>query len=840
MEKIKIFFLLITGLILFTFANTPDFLSTPISEQPERINPAEKSESFYYPSMKVKEAKQFPEPLPIPFTIFWDSLAPVPAMRFSTAGCCDTSGHFYVIGGWINDTLSNEVYKYFAFGDSWHEMQPMPYAMTNMCAIFHSPTNKIFVFCGYDSSLVTNYTQIYDVVRDSWYLGTQCYVSMVGTYGAAVGDTIYVTGSDLSAFSLGIFAYSVSGDTWSFRGNLPGGGATGRAAAYNNKVYFAGGWPGKDTVCEYTVGVGISNSLFTRLPQSAYGFGMEVVRGILWCFGLQDGWGDTTNGVYSYDLAYGPNGNWQRETPMLGGGAYVSGKMFFENAWRLHAASMFHERGTILIPSIDAKLLRINQPPSHPPPNSVVAVNVTIKNNGRNLISNIPVTIWIDSEGSRLYNQSQTITGPLNPNDTVNITFTNFNTGGPGTSYFITAFTDLPGDSDRTNDTLSRLSYIPGLIWTELPSAPGTTYACADCGDTSGHFYVLGGFVNDIRSDNNWLYDEITRTWTIKQNLPNPAANFYAAYDLARNRIFCLGGTSPDSLLQIYHVDSDTWTMGSLPPTTSVGPFAIIGDTLYSFGSKLHRYHIPTNSWDFGISTPGYQAYCAICTYGREFYFSGGWSADPTVYKYTLETNTRNQLPDLPVGRHSHGMEVIDDKIVVFGGGQSWSPALNSVYVLDPHYPQAGWVSENSMVFGRIRGASAAVTHVGITRLHAACGYSGSANVNEHEAASYQITYIEEANSSYITLPLLKVIPTLSKHSVQIKVVTLDSGNGSIKVFDNCGRLIRKLSPILGKGEFTITWNKTDDNGISVSSGIYFIIFEKRGETLSEKVVIID
>ncbi|MDH5186465.1 MAG: hypothetical protein OEW70_05305, partial [candidate division WOR-3 bacterium] len=532
MEKIKIFFLLITGLFLFTFANTPDFLNSPITEKPEKINPAEKSESFYYPPMKVNEAKQFPEPQPIPFTIFWDSLAPVPAMRANAAGCCDTSGHFYVIGGWINVTPSNEVYKYFAAGDSWHEMQPMPYAMTNMCAIFHSPTNKIFVFCGYDSSSVTNYTQIYDIVRDSWYLGAQCYVSMVGTYGSAIGDTIYVTGSDLSAFSLGIFAYSVSGDTWSFRGNLPGGGSLGSAAAYNNKVYFAGSWPGNDTVCEYTAGIGITNPLFTRLPQSSYRFGMEVVRGYLWCFGLQDGWGDTTNGVYSYDLAYGPNGNWQRETPMLGGGAYVSGKMFFENAWRLHAASMFHERGTIIIPSIDVKLLRMNLP------------YVTIKNNGMIVVSNIPVTLWIDSADTRIYNQYQTIAGPLNPDDTVNITFSNINIGGPGVIYVITVFTDLPGDSDRTNDTLKQIIYEPGLIWTELTPHPATSYRTGGCGDTIGHFYVYGGYTTTY-SNQCTRYDVISGTWTTLSPMLTGVMNVTGAWDPARNRIYVPSGYSP-------------------------------------------------------------------------------------------------------------------------------------------------------------------------------------------------------------------------------------------------------------------------------------------------------
>jgi hypothetical protein len=820
MSKIKISILLIASTSLFIFANSSDFLSSPVIEQSKYINPEPRQNFNYPPSQSM------------PYFIFWDTLAPVPDTLYRSAGCCDTSGHCYKIGGQTGtNEIQNTVYKYFADEDSWCEKQPMLYALSNLGAVFHAPTNRIYVFGGYTGTTAVNYTQIYDIAQDSWYLGTPHNLNYLGSYGATIGDTIYVTGSDLSAVSIGIWGYNVNTNEWRFISNLPGGSANGSATAFENKIYFAGGWPSRDTVCEYTTGIGITDSLFCYLPRSSYGHCLEEVQGKLWLFGGALSWPDTWYTVYSYDLDQGPNGNWSNENPLTYQAVGPYGKMFFGDSWRIHAFGFIHLRGTITPPPlIDIALLRINQ--------SSPYTNVKVKNVGISSVSNIPVTIWIDSQSTRIYSQSQTFTGPLNPGDTANVSFPISIIGVPGVMYVLTAFTNVAGDSNQTNDTLRLIIYEKGLIWSELPSAPEVTYACAGCGDTSGHFYVLGGFVNGNRSSNNWLYDEITRTWIIKQNLPFPAANSYAAYDLARNRIFCLGGTSPNNVLQIYYIDGDSWSFGSQPPTTSVGPFEIIGDTLYSFGSKLHRYHIPANSWDSGISIPGYLSFCGICTYDREIYFSGGYPANPSVYKYTLDTNTWTQLPDLPVGRHSHGMEVIDDKIVVFGGGQVWSP-LNSVYVLDPHYPQAGWAPESSMIFGQMSAATGVVKINGVTQLHASCGYN-SGGINEHEAASFQVTNIEETNSSYITKSLLKVIPTLSKHTFQIKVVNSGNDNGNIMVFNNCGRLIRKFSPILGKGEFTIIWDKTDDKGINVSPGVYFIIFDKRGEKLTEKVIIID
>ncbi len=849
MSKIKILLILSYSIVLI-FALVPEFVQIPENHRVKKVPEYLNLDSDFY-SREYNQSQYASELPPAPLAVSWQAQKAAPAALYRTAGACDTSGHFYIIGGQDGTNVSqNRVYKYFADGDSWRTMANLPDSLSNSGAAFNALTNRIYVFGGYTGSADVNTCYYYQVEGDSWVTVSPLFLSMLGTYAASIDSFIYYTGSDVSGTSIGLWKINCITNTHYYITTLPGGGASGMAASDGlDNVYFVGAWPSKDTVARY---VRSTNSVayFCQMPIGLHGLGAEVINNKLYMYNGGQSWNYGTNGVYSYDLSRGPGGTWYPENPTISArfaGTY--GAMFYQDSWRLHSTNgslgypncdTLHEQGSIPPIAIDAKLLKINQPSRSPIPNSSVPPNVTIMNNGMRPITNIPVTIWIYSAGTRIYNQSQTNTAILNPNDTANITFSpNFNISGPGVSYGITAFTNLAGDIVRTNDTLQQLTYIPGLIWTELPSAPETTYACAGCGDTSGHFYVLGGFVNGNRSSNNWLYDEITRTWIIKQNLPFPAATFYAAYDFARNRIFCLGGTSPNSLLQIYHADEDTWTIGFIPPITSVGPCAIIGDTLYSFGSKLHRYHIPTNYWDSGISIPGYLYFCGICTYGQEIYFSGGYPANPSVYKYTLETNTWTQLPDLPVGRHSHGMEVIDDKIVVFGGGQVWSP-LNSVYVLDPHYPQAGWAPESSMVFGQMSAATGVVKINGMTRLHVACGYSDSAISNEHQAASFQVTNIEETNSSYITKSLLKVMPTLSKHNIQIKVINYGKDNGNLIVFDNCGRLIRKFSPILGKGEFTIIWDKTDDKGISVSPSVYFILFDKRGERLTEKVIIIE
>jgi hypothetical protein len=131
--------------------------------------------------------------------------------------------------------------------------------------------------------------------------------------------------------------------------------------------------------------------------------------------------------------------------------------------------------------------------------------------------------------------------------------------------------------------------------------------------------------------------------------------------------------------------------------------------------------------------------------------------------------------------------------------------------------------------------------------------YTAITNINRDTAISVAITrapfmispvsHIKEVNPSSIAKPLLQVIPTLAKDNVQIKIVAFGSDKvhlWRIKVYDNQGRLIRNLFKIWGSGEFCVSWDKTDEKGMKVSPGSYFIVLEKQGKRITQKVVIIN
>jgi hypothetical protein len=86
----------------------------------------------------------------------------------------------------------------------------------------------------------------------------------------------------------------------------------------------------------------------------------------------------------------------------------------------------------------------------------------------------------------------------------------------------------------------------------------------------------------------------------------------------------------------------------------------------------------------------------------------------------------------------------------------------------------------------------------------------------------------------------IEVMPTVSAQTVLINISSSGSDNKYVKVYDNCGKLVKKLFEIKGSGEFTIYWDKKDDQENEVSAGIYFITLETEKEKISKKVVLVE
>jgi hypothetical protein len=119
------------------------------------------------------------------------------------------------------------------------------------------------------------------------------------------------------------------------------------------------------------------------------------------------------------------------------------------------------------LPDHDVGVLSIVAPPPQMNQGSINPI-VRLRNYGANPESDIPVTCWIDSLGTRVYTGTDTLAGPLAAGATANDTFPTLWSSGPaGAQYTVTMFTGLSGDMDLSNDTMVGSTQITGAVFSD-------------------------------------------------------------------------------------------------------------------------------------------------------------------------------------------------------------------------------------------------------------------------------------------------------------------------------------------------------------------------------------
>lgn len=129
--------------------------------------------------------------------------------------------------------------------------------------------------------------------------------------------------------------------------------------------------------------------------------------------------------------------------------------------------------------------------------------------------------------------------------------------------------------------------------------------------------YLIGGHEGDgSYSNQNQIYDPENDTWSSGQQAPQKAV--YAAAGvtsgvIAPTRVYVLGVTEPvgigvnigvsvpSIINQVFNPESDSWTVGTSPPTNRINMgVAVVDDKLYAIGgstyedSGLHVPHMPS------------------------------------------------------------------------------------------------------------------------------------------------------------------------------------------------------------------------------------------------------
>ena len=173
--------------------------------------------------------------------------------------------------------------------------------------------------------------------------------------------------------------------------------------------------------------------------------------------------------------------------------------------------------------------------------------------------------------------------------------------------------------------------YHPGATsWAALPDMPGAI-AWPAGGFVNGKIYITGGY-NGSGPPPVWVYDPVTRQWSIGARRPTQSGNYGNASAVLNGKIYVLSGGED---VDVYDPATDTWSAAASYPRSQV-------------------------SWQACGGFNG-EIYCAGGIYQSGLPVTSAYAYDPT-------TNSWSAIPSLPIPLGGSDYAAANGQLLVAGG----------------------------------------------------------------------------------------------------------------------------------------------------------------------------
>ena len=195
-----------------------------------------------------------------------------------------------------------------------------------------------------------------------------------------------------------------------------------------------------------------------------------------------------------------------------------------------------------------------------------------------------------------------------------------------------------------------------------------------------GRIYGAGNF--DVsNSDRLLIYDVATDSWS--QGPDMLQGNHHAGVAAVGGRLFVIGGTDTESLVQIFNPESGDWTQGQSMPTSRTAPAVVVldekihvlggaGSINQSDGKTTHEVYDPaTDSWESQAPLLEPTEHVGGAAVGKKIYVVGGrlnLANIVTTQIYDSASDTWSLGANLPMGASGAAVVAFRNQIYVFGG----------------------------------------------------------------------------------------------------------------------------------------------------------------------------
>ncbi len=531
--------------------------------------------------------------------------------------------------------------------------------------------------------------------------------------------------------------------------------------------------------------------------------------------------------------------------------------------------------GELYVATHDVGTTAINQPPDNLLPNTSYTPTATYNNFGNNN-ETFNVYFQIDSSGTTVYNQSQSLV--LNAGEDTTLTFPNWTCcGTTGITYNLKAYTVLAGDVNPANDTVAKNAVVNPTFWEILSATfPSPSSGHSEATIDDGKYMVFGIRTTGGYTNQTQIYDINAGAWTAGPTNPYGCGAYGSAQGV-NGKYYRIGGTDswPTALtrVDIYDPGSTSWSSGANAPTGLVDHVTgVYKDSLiFSLGggnwggsvapnTNVYFYDTYLDTWTQATSMTGVGRGCAAGGVIDTFAIVACGYDGSSTYRNDYIVGIINQsncsqiawgspvtIPGMTEGRYRvpGGVDKVNKELWVVCG-QTASGTSDQTWSYNPYTNTwTNWNAPKPQPVGNVSPVAVTLTAAGDIGVFVASGYFGGSYVNNHEV--FHTGHVPGVQEKPVTSPTdLKFgfasnMPNPTRDYSAISYTTTKSGKVTLKVYDATGRLVRTLvnRPNEPAGSKTVYWDARDDNKQTVTGGVYFVKLEAEGKVASHKLILV-
>ena len=399
--------------------------------------------------------------------------------------------------------------------------------------------------------------------------------------------------------------------------------------------------------------------------------------------------------------------------------------------------------------------------------------------------------------------------------------------------------------------------------WTEVGNMPNPVSG-GQAVVNGNMIYILGGY-DDNNQVVNYIqaYNPQSNSWSIVDTMKYPRSEFVAG--TFADSVVYFGGLK--SLPNVFPFPDVFYTPGSIEVwnfksepyvykkdsafARSYSTGQVVNGDLYAFGgytppsisnNYLFGYNLDSertiNTNDSSSSHFSFDQMSAVV--GDDIYIFGGTSVAPlrTIYVFNIKTNTlRNLYAELDNSRAGGAAIASDSIIYLIGGYSQTSLATKSVSIINLKRREIEEESIQPLIYAR--------------RNPMAVNYNGTIYVFGGTDQNGQV--VQQVEKLDTITGVTNLPPALPKKfelennypnpfnpSTQIAFKVGTTARVSLDIYSILGEHIKTLTnKVFSPGEYTFTWNGTNDAGSTMSSGVYIYRITSGYFTESKKMLLL-